>query len=134
MVYNLFFTQQIKISQMEAITVLDSESFTDFVTKKKYRLFSADEKNMSFKFISPKEDIYVIRRTETVDGTYVMYMINNPAEYSNIRQQLNENGYFYYKTENSEKSVNLEYTRKDNKYLAYVQIMKEFYKITIFPL
>lgn len=120
LIYNCFLSQQIKISEMEALTVVDVGSFTDFVIKKKYQFFNNEDKSISFKFISPKDDIYLIRRTEKKDDTYIMYMINNSEEYSKIKQELNLDGYVFSTSENSEEGIHLNYKKLDNKFLASV--------------
>lgn len=119
---------------MEALTVVDTDSFTDFVIKKNYKFFSNEEKAISFNYISPTDNVYLIRRSEKNDAIFVTYLINNSKEFEDIKKQLKLNNYFFEKSQTTKDGVFLNYQKVDNKFIASILIMKEFYKIYIFPL
>lgn len=134
LIFNFCYTQQIKIKELEALTIVDIDSFTDFLIKKKYKLDFTSDNRIGFKYISPDVNLYYIQRTQKDENAYVMYMISDTNEYQKIKQELSLNNYTFKKSENSDKVITLYYQRLDNKFIASIDIKKDIYKIFIFPL
>lgn len=122
------------MKELEALTIVDIDSFTDFLIKKKYKLNNTSEKRIAFKYISPDVKLYYIQRTQKDEYAYVMYMISDTNEYQKIKQELSLNNYSFKKSENSDKEITLYYQRLDNKFIASIAIKKDTYEIFVFPL